>query len=273
MSTPHDSRPSRTRARYPDARTRGGSAERSSALLLAILLVPALASTLGAQRPTMVLEPHAGWMTPGRFYRGHVGDDNVSFASPQGDVTLEAAPAWGARLSARPAGSPWALTLGATTAETHAEVRTTGDGPDQYRVRAPARLTMIALGIARELRPAASRIGLTGRLASSVASTTFEPRRYFMGPGTPPSAEYFIAQGRKPWDRRYVSPGAEAGLDASVRLRGALAFVMSATGGAVRNETSGMATNGHDVTVAWTEARDAYWMPVVRLTIGIALTR
>ena len=47
----------------------------------------------------------------------------------------------------------------------------------------------------------------------------------------------------------------------------------SGTVGAVRNETSGMATGGRDVDVNFVESRNAYWMPIGRLTLGVSLAR
>ena len=241
--------------------------------LVAMACLPAVAA---AQRAVLTVEPRVGWAAASRFYDGPIASEESGLVRREGTITMESGPTWGLRVAVRPTASRWSLGLQATTAETYSVLQASASSEGlllPYRLRTPARLTTLALDVARDLRAPASRLGFAGRVGAAIASATFEPRRYTFGLEGPPTPDWFTQQARKPWNRRYVSPGADAGLDASWRLRGALALVASGAIAVVRNETSAMATAGRGITLARIEPKDSYWMTVPRFTVGIAMRR
>ena len=242
--------------------------------IVALACLPAAAA---AQRAVLTVEPRVGWAAASRFYDGPIASEESGIIRREGTITMESGPTWGLRVAVRPTASRWSLGLQATTAETYSVLQASASSDGlllPYRLRTPARLTTLALDVARELRTApTSRLGLAGRVGAAIASATFEPRRYTFGLEGPPTPDWFTLQARKPWNRRYVSPGADAGLDASWRLRGALALVASGAVAVVRNETSAMATAGRGITLAPIEPKDRDWMTVPRFTVGIAMRR
>lgn len=245
--------------------------------MLALTAVPA-----DAQLPWVTVRPEIGVVAPGTFYSGAVSRAYRGDRRAAGTVRLESAPSWGAHLRLGPAASRWGWAIEGATASTWSvlDARLDSSGvPVPYGVRTPARLTMLALGVERTLGRPAARLGLVGRMGASIASTTFEPRRYPQREfGNQPYTEAQLAQIEeqieKPWNRRYVSPGVGAGVDASWRVAGRVAFTAIGALAAVRNETGDMAAGGRSEAASnGSVRRETYWMVVPRLSLGVTLAR
>ena len=246
------------------------------ARLAVVAAVAFAAAPAHAQLAKIEIRPEVGIVAPGRFYAGPMSRYYVNGERARGTVRLEPALAWGAHVRFGAAGSPWRFALTGATATTQAVARGIADSAriptTPYRVQAPARLTMLSVGVERPLRAAAARFGLVGRLGASVASATFEPRRFPPPPYTTETLALYDEQLEKPWNRRYMSPGANLGLDASWRVAGRIALTASGSLAAVRNETGDMATGGRsEQAYPGIDRRETYWMMVPRLSLGVSL--
>ena len=250
--------------------------------LLLGLLIPC---ALGAQRPVLTLTPHIDVLHTGSFYEGPIvtGAYGGFFGTPtlftEGQVRLRTTRAWGARLTARLPQSRWALELDAATAEPRVTSSgstplpgTTMTGASFGLSGLTARLSTFSLGAARELRPVRGA-RLTGRLAGSIASTTFALRRFVVAGPSSGYLGYWSPSETASWSRRYVSPGGEAGLGIDFPFRRLFAVSAAVTVGAVRNETGDFATNRMSEISPAVERKESYLMPYSRFTLGLGVTR
>ena len=239
-------------------------------LAILALVVPVL---LGAQGARASITPHVDFVAPGTFYRGPMTTGPSATRYPEGVVKLDAFSGWGARLALRPAGSSWGVELEGTTGTTDASASASGGGvAASFSIAGkPARLSLFSLGVARE-RSVGGRGALSARVAGTLASVTMQQR--IVPPPSPSQGGLGDQFDQfKPWSRRYVSPGAEAGIGASIPLRFGLALVASGTFGMVRNETGDMGSNTTSVLSSGSPRREAYWMSVTRLMLGVGLSR
>lgn len=246
-------------------------------LAFIVLIVAASAPPAHAQLSGIAVRPEVGMVAPSRFYSGPISRGYPGGERGAGTVRLEPALAWGAHVRIGSGASPWRFAFTAATATTWSVARgvidSAGNPTTRYRTRTPARLTMLALGVERPLRPHAARLAVVGRLGASIASVTFEPRRFPPPPHTQETIALYDEQLEKPWNRRYVSPGVDIGLDASWRVAGRIALTAGASLASVRNETGDMAAGGRSEGTTLNERRETYWMMVPRLSLGFAIRR